>query len=1374
MPLLDTTGFGSVIYDLKGKDLERKNEIGTAKFSLNAPVERVKDLVAVHNVKETDLSGMFELGGMPVPSIAVVKDSMGHDKYGDISFLFHSDTIDPEKSRYNKVYGGDAYTPTFPAVRYKTNEEIQSKLRDLYYDNYKELGGDKLRGLYNYTEGLEDSLNTAGGEAELIKMAKKDIRLMQSYLAIQGKEVEDIYKTEETSLTDSEVEMVERFINELGEDVVRELEVPEGETDRLAYKKGWFDKHETEIEAAYTKWMKEDLELDDETIKKVLDDQTKRGYIQLFNKALRFLKEGPTIKSETYDADATREAITEAAKEAGFDSWVDETFKGVEAGKGIRNNKDMFTNMGNRRSWDTLHDPVTLENVVAIMRNELDAGANGFLGSNPKGAAQKSYKSLDEIRADEGRLEMLSDEEYSEQSEKALDLLSSVCSDIVASNPQRFDNQFGANLDVGNYIAEVLNETRNKDKMHKLLNRDYGMTVSDEQMDRIMEAIEAIAEVPTGYFEAKPKRAVGFDEVKTALVPKGMDAELTTQLKDRGVEVVEYDPEVEGDRLAKLNQAADTQGLKFSLTPEQQKLDNDYMDAVNNNDMETAQRLVEEAANNSGFKVKVYHGTNAQNIDIFTGDPNRMEKNGPNRIKGYFSDQERYSEDYGENVNAYYLNEDDFLYVDGAFTIEEMAEQLKKAGVTDVEFNEQITEEKLKNWFDSWGGEYGEDIINAWMFFNENGGNITERVEAAGYKGVTWQEGYEIAEGEGYAYMPFESTAVKLADAVTYAEDGSVIPLSERFNPENDSVRYSLPTTDADGKVLTDGQMEYFSKSEARDAQGRLVRVFHSTNKGGFTIFDPSFSDDKRSLFFTSNRKMSESYAKETGDVEFGKVLPVPEEIWDLEDLANYFDKHDEVAGEMGVTLSIWNLDDDSAIYDTEGYSGEGDIRDFIEAYPDIDENKIGFEIYDMQSGGMLAEGEGIAELSDELIDSINHLNRQDRFAEMPGTYSCYLNLENPMIIDCKGANWDSIKEDGFEEIRIHRIKDDLADIWDDEDYQKGYVIDTGHGTQYISIEEVAEQFGQEMADQVLEFNWNDAYESGDLWQDFYTWEGAAFNPEEEGHWPMEGNTRFWCNEAEAMGYDGVIFLNLMDNGPHGYGTEVGDVYVAFNSNQIKDINNENPTENPDIRYSIVEEDDALSRIAYEDAMDDSYEALNYYENLINEVDPETYTIKPFDEERVSAFYQALKQTEAVVSSDPVLEEDRVRMAKSKQDFFNSLNAKWNARWTTDHQVLDVKSVRKDIKNLVMGVMANSDTDAKYRNELVKKMLMDVRTAYQLMKQDRQDVAAALLYHSALRMVEGAEFYVDDGYYDRYLEIKDYFRNTKIALGTFTETIPSP
>ena len=52
--------------------------------------------------------------------------------------------------------------------------------------------------------------------------------------------------------------------------------------------------------------------------------------------------------------------------------------------------------------------------------------------------------------------------------------------------------------------------------------------------------------------------------------------------------------------------------------------------------------------------------------------------------------------------------------------------------------------------------------------------------------------------------------------------------------------------------------------------------------------------------------------------------------------------------------------------------------------------------------------------------------------------------------------------------------------------------------------------------------------------------------------------------------YDGIIFKNVVDNGGKDFYNELGmsDVYVAFDSKQIKAVDNYNPTSNDDIRYS--------------------------------------------------------------------------------------------------------------------------------------------------------------------------------------------------------------
>lgn len=64
-------------------------------------------------------------------------------------------------------------------------------------------------------------------------------------------------------------------------------------------------------------------------------------------------------------------------------------------------------------------------------------------------------------------------------------------------------------------------------------------------------------------------------------------------------------------------------------------------------------------------------------------------------------------------------------------------------------------------------------------------------------------------------------------------------------NPTEDSdIRYSLSesTTDSEGKELSKEQVEFFKDSKVRDIQGRLLKVYHGTEYGGFNVFN-SYND---------------------------------------------------------------------------------------------------------------------------------------------------------------------------------------------------------------------------------------------------------------------------------------------------------------------------------------------------------------------------------------------------------------------------------------------------------------------------------------------------------------------------------------------------
>lgn len=98
------------------EDNDRPDEISPAKskFSLSEPVERVADLVAVHNLEPYNLERALDLGAFPMPSIAIIRGNVGHDAFGDISVVFGAETIDPASDSRNRVYSRDAWTPTFP------------------------------------------------------------------------------------------------------------------------------------------------------------------------------------------------------------------------------------------------------------------------------------------------------------------------------------------------------------------------------------------------------------------------------------------------------------------------------------------------------------------------------------------------------------------------------------------------------------------------------------------------------------------------------------------------------------------------------------------------------------------------------------------------------------------------------------------------------------------------------------------------------------------------------------------------------------------------------------------------------------------------------------------------------------------------------------------------------------------------------------------------------------------------------------------------------------------------------------------------------------------------------------------------------------
>lgn len=399
-------------------------------FSLKAPVEETKNLLALHNLTEKNLLDAAKLGGLPMPSIAIVKADEGHGEYGDISFVFSKDTIDPQLFRSNKVYGYDAWTPTAPRIEYEVNEKSAKKIHDLFYRMERAKGRSFADPLYSAANTLEDELNRKGGVDKIISSMRDDPRVMNIYLEDTGRgAVENVMKREVTRMDDNQQEMASFLIRELGESTVNDFRAKGGESP-IAARKLWYKEHGEALNAALQKYY-EKLGLPAKDAADVVNAETFAAKMRYLLDARKYLDGNTETVTEEVDRDAINKAIRDKVNQKEYEQWLDDLFDGVVKNEGIYNGKDYYTSSGNRRSFSATHYEITLENIVKAMKQGDQKGANTFFGGQAIwGVASKDYGSIDEIKADSGRLQKMTEEEYSAIRQKYSERLAELTNEI--------------------------------------------------------------------------------------------------------------------------------------------------------------------------------------------------------------------------------------------------------------------------------------------------------------------------------------------------------------------------------------------------------------------------------------------------------------------------------------------------------------------------------------------------------------------------------------------------------------------------------------------------------------------------------------------------------------------------------------------------------------------------------------------------------------------------------------------------------------------------------------------------------------------------------------------------------------------------------
>ena len=96
--------------------------------------------------------------------------------------------------------------------------------------------------------------------------------------------------------------------------------------------------------------------------------------------------------------------------------------------------------------------------------------------------------------------------------------------------------------------------------------REYRtLNIQEDTAQKIVDLMHDIAELPTGYFEAKPRRAVWLNEIASVILPSNSSQKVFDALEEKGIQYKTYEAGNEDQRTKLLESESKDTGVRFSM-----------------------------------------------------------------------------------------------------------------------------------------------------------------------------------------------------------------------------------------------------------------------------------------------------------------------------------------------------------------------------------------------------------------------------------------------------------------------------------------------------------------------------------------------------------------------------------------------------------------------------------------------------------------------------------------------------------------------------------------------------------------------------------------------------------------------------------------
>lgn len=514
-----------------------KKIIAEATASKQQPMfERVTDpspkLSVLHNLDPEALIWNDEMGGIPSPSIAIVKDDNHLSGFGSITLIGTRELADP---RNTDVYDADAYSPRVPRPEFtkvRSTKKVQEFVNALRpYEN-------KFDDHY-VVDRLWDNAVNGAKPYDTISSFDRSEPVMAYWLEKEkGIKVEPVMIPREPRINFAHMPAWTEYMGTLDrkrfneEGSHSEFSVQERVRALAAARK------------ALEQWLSQPKEkdLDDDT-----NDALNKLFLEGFNKHVvttfdgveqiapyqfdRAREDYDKINDLVVDKSATRDLVKEkiGPYQSEFQKWVNSSVLALYGPPHVTVGKKKL--------------PYTLENIVEAMTIGRVKGAEKgmtFGEGKARAHASKMLTSLEHMR-NSAASGMGEPEEVHEKREAAKKKLEAWRDQVIKY--YKYENTWSALDDSMKAMARWATTGRTVNNLRKQLARLDFANVPPYVLEEGVEAGKAMMEAPVPYFEGKPARAVRLNEFVGAVIPENTPPEAIAVLDRNGIPWRKYGTE---------------------------------------------------------------------------------------------------------------------------------------------------------------------------------------------------------------------------------------------------------------------------------------------------------------------------------------------------------------------------------------------------------------------------------------------------------------------------------------------------------------------------------------------------------------------------------------------------------------------------------------------------------------------------------------------------------------------------------------------------------------------------------------------------------------------------------------------------------------